>query len=300
MFEKGDIIGIIIIAFWIITFSILQKGVLQNAEYYLYVANAKKYNVITADVHKTHAIGYDYIGQPISWKWADITYEYDNQNYDRVIHSYPELTDEENILIAVKEGNPEKVIRCIPYELSRKEKKSIVFSLCLIVGVILYTVIENKVTEKKYRSTYKLQQKKNNDEQESETYQIAKKKLLIMSSVQGCEEVPLDKELVMKLDNPIHEDFIWCLKYLSKTNVADDILLLHMNADGDYEFVAETIRLRQQGLPEQYYVIAIANNNYLCGSADSQRVYCFSQALGVTNTPYATVYDYIMEQIGLR
>lgn len=166
MFEKRDIIGIIIVALWIITFNILQKGVLQNAEYYLYVANAKKYNVITADVQRTHTIGYRYIGQLIRWKWADITYEYDNQNYNRVIHSYPELTDEENILIAVKEGKPKKVIRCIPYELSMKEKKSIVFSLCLIVGVVLYTAIQNKVTEKRYKSTYKLQQERNNNKQE--------------------------------------------------------------------------------------------------------------------------------------
>lgn len=106
-----------------------------------------------------------------------------------------------------------------------------------------------------------------------------------------------NEKLIAELETPIHEDFLWCLEHLAKAERIKSILLLEVDEKGEYSFVAETIKLREQKLPKEFYVIAKTENNFLCGTAESSRVYSFSNVLGVTNTQYASLYDYIIEQI---
>lgn len=284
----------------VIILRIIFNGGIQQLEYYSYKMKQDRYIICQAVILDKEDISW-YIGKLklVPNSKEKIEYEVDGEVYTKKVFSYPEYGVDEIIPIAVDADN--NIKRCIPYPIWNRPSdiiNCVLFLVLFILGINVQNIAEG-IHRVKNRKIQKEIQKEQNNKQESDAYQITKKKLCIMSIVQGCEEVPFDKELVMKLDNPIHEDFIWCLKYLSKTNVADDILLLHMNTGGDYEFVAETIRLRQEGLPEQYYVITIADNNYLCGSADSHRVYCFSQSLGVTNTQYATIFDYVIEKIGL-
>lgn len=299
MFKKGDKIFLIILGIEIIIFDMAQMGLLQNVEYYLYTRNERKYSVITANIQEMHEIKRSGRYSVFQWKWTDIIYEYENQNYSIAIHSYPELTDEKEIQIAVKRSEPQKVLRCIPYTLTKKDKIKIMVGLGFILCVIMAVVIKNKIKEKRSEININLSQEKISKE-DVERSQIERKKEYLFSCVKDVKEVACDEELIYKLGTSVNEDFIWCLKNLSKTCVADSILLLNISENKEYEFVAETIKLRQRGLPKQYYVIAKVENNYLCGRADMDRLYCFSYSLGITNTSYATIYDYIIEQIDKR
>ncbi|MDE6435157.1 MAG: SMI1/KNR4 family protein [Lachnospiraceae bacterium] len=295
MFNKGDKLLLIILSVEIIIFYILQEGPLQYVEYYVYASNIGQYSVVTAEVEKTHRI--EPHGRLIlRWKWADIVYEYGGQQYNATVHSYPELTEEREILIAVKTGNPQRVLRCVPYKLTKKNEIHIIVFLSLIICMILFVIIKNKILEKNSK-VHTDSFKEEISKQEADKQKCERKKEYILSHLKSNEEVLYNKELVSKLQVLVHEDFIWCLKYLSKTDVANNILLLGIDGNGEYEFVSETVNLRERGLPKQYYAIAKVENNYLCGRADSHRIYCFSESLGITNTPYATIFDYIIKKI---
>lgn len=296
MLKKVDIILLIIFSIEIIIFDMAQRGMLQNVEYYLYTRNEGKYCVITANIKKTHEMkrsGRYSAGQLI---WADIEYEYGNQNYNLEVYSYPELTEESTIQIAVKKDNPRQILRCMPYELTKKNRIHIIFDICFIMCALLFVIIKNKIIARNSKESIDFLQEKNSS-QKTESCQNESKKEYILSHLKSNEEVLYNKKLVSKLQVLVHEDFVWCLKRLSKTYLANGSLLLNINENGEYEFVSETVNLRERGLPKQYYVIAKVENNYLCGRADSHRIYCFSESLGITNTPYATIFDYIIKKI---
>lgn len=59
----------------------------------------------------------------------------------------------------------------------------------------------------------------------------------------------------------------------------------------------KTNELRECGLLEKYYVISEQEGYYICGCKETPRLFCFSTNLGITNTIYEDIYDYILAQI---
>ncbi|MCM1181021.1 MAG: SMI1/KNR4 family protein, partial [Clostridium sp.] len=182
--------------------------------------------------------------------------------------------------------------------------KNFIWLLIFFIGNECIFLILKFILKKRIKRNDNSSMQRMNEEKEISIrfagQETEKKQEIILKSHKNMQDsnLPVDDvaQTVMKYDIDFHEDFIWCLENLSGTCIANHILLLHINENQEYEFVAETMRQRQLGLPKPYYIIAKTDNNYLCGRADVGRVYCFSHALGITNTPYATIYDYIIEQ----
>lgn len=83
---------------------------------------------------------------------------------------------------------------------------------------------------------------------------------------------------------------------LPETKVDRKLPLLKGDETG-FAFETETIRLREKGLPHEYYLIDKNDSHYYCCRESSERLYAYSQILGITNTPYSDIYDYILEKI---
>ena len=115
--------------------------------------------------------------------------------------------------------------------------------------------------------------------------------------MRDIEEIAYKKEMTGQLECPINEDFIWCLEYLSNCEQISDILLIRKDVYGEYEFITQTLNLREHGLPVDFYVVAKSSQYFLCGRGDSPRLYLFSESLGITNTKYESIFDYIIEQL---
>ena len=76
-------------------------------------------------------------------------------------------------------------------------------------------------------------------------------------------------------------------------SIGDVILLKDEN--GKSACLKETEYLKQYGLPEDYYVIAVKESYWLCCCAKEECIYAFSITLGLTQTKYQSLYDYIIE-----
>lgn len=76
-------------------------------------------------------------------------------------------------------------------------------------------------------------------------------------------------------------------------NIAD--ICLVQEVDGQSVCVNETNKAWENGLPKEYYVIAIKDNYYLCCCTKDEFVYSFSSGLGLAHTSYRSLYDYICD-----
>lgn len=57
--------------------------------------------------------------------------------------------------------------------------------------------------------------------------------------------------------------------------------------------------MHEQGLSENYYVLAEQGEKYYCCCVENERIYMYSSGIGITQTKYGMLYDYIMEQMEL-
>ena len=119
----------------------------------------------------------------------------------------------------------------------------------------------------------------------------------IVVEVRREAEIFYDFDTIQHLYNiAVNDDYIWCIANISE-NSLPSIGLLPL--EGENSVVSETTRLREMGLPTEYCVIG-KRNNYFCQSQNSLRIYCFSTNLGITNTSYTDIYDYILESLCLE
>ena len=75
---------------------------------------------------------------------------------------------------------------------------------------------------------------------------------------------------------------------------------MFLKVEKNFLFIKKTVELRQQGLPDEYCVIDEENGHYLCTRYGYKRIYCFSTNLGITNTTYEDVYDYILDKLDME
>ncbi len=90
---------------------------------------------------------------------------------------------------------------------------------------------------------------------------------------------------------------LWCIKKLSITN---DFLLCSVDLQRDSECLKHTIIARNNGLENNFYIIDIEDNNYFCCNDETERVYVFSKQLGITNTQYSDIYDYLLDKLTIE
>jgi len=296
LYEKAIFLALLLIFIC----RIFLYGGMQQLDYFDYLIHKNSYTCVNAMIcgENTQSVEIAFIRGSFGFiSEKSIQYEIDGIMHIGSTKMYNDYENNENIVIAINNNNPKKIKRCIPYkkETTKDNVNPILISICISACIFFIfnklVLLWRKYIDSKTSLTLLDEQVK---KQETESLQ---KKEYILSLL---KEVACNEELINKLEISVNDDFVWCLTKLSKTYVADNILLLNISENKEYEFVTETMKLRQQGLPKEYYVIAKVENNYLCGRADMDRLYCFSHALGITNTSYATIYDYIIEQIDKR
>lgn len=82
--------------------------------------------------------------------------------------------------------------------------------------------------------------------------------------------------------------------YVYKGVSMGDVILLR-EENGKSACLKETEYLKQYGLPEDYYVMAVKESCWLCCCAKEECIYAFSKTHGLTRTEYQSLYDYIIK-----
>lgn len=231
-------------------------------------------------------------------KRAVVTYNVDGKEYRafNVSMSYKEK-EGSVIQIGINKNDPTKILRNEFLPLSKWAQFGNIlclFYLLYVYGFIkmpLYGLVKRKKQERISNQVWEAEHKK----QHNMESQIAKKqeKLLHILKSKGAKNEPdIEKITVYMLEHEIqwNSDWLWCLNnlYLEK-------LFLLEKEDGEYKFIILTLNLRKHGLPPEYYVIGQEDDCFYCCRSDSMRVYAFSKSLGITNTPYADIYDYLIK-----
>lgn len=301
-----------VIRLWVIAIIIsemlgfYEHSIRSRMSYWKYINNIDNYMILDATVVavKEERICYNDTIPVYKIYQVKLEYQINGYTFYKWTDLYSDYSEGDHLKIAVLNNDFYGVERMVPYKLSKYAKR--LYLKYIIFDVVLATILgiwwaSDRRKQREALLEYNLKYgEKTNFEQQAQKMRedIVSKREKILAFLGENKEILHDGKAV-KSTIPVHEDFLWCLQYLAQVERMKDILLIDTDENGEYKYVVETRKLRQQGLPEQYYVIAIADDNYLCGSADSQRVYCFSQSLGITNTQYATIFDYIIEKLGL-
>ncbi len=297
--EKFIYTGVIIF----IIIDLYIKMFAQQFDYLYYKLNKASYDVVAAQVmekrEKTIIMGKT---EPLlTYTEILISYKINGLDYVNRISKYPEVKQFDTIYVAVKNGNKE-VRRCVPYVISERDKKLlfyyffIIFMIFVLFRVMNWLVILRKNLVKTYDKSEREQIdiEKHVDEKKNEI-----RKLCTQLHIGNEKKNIVVKEYEDLLKCKIHEDFIWCLKYFIKP----DKRLLTFPFSGlteeGFDFIGKTLEQRQQGLPDEYYVIAVKNNYCLCGKVRDGQIYSFSRGLGITHTKYLDIYDFILDELSM-
>ncbi len=298
--------NVIFIAYiFIIFLNTFQCGVLQYLEYVYYKNNMDNYNIVCANViaQSKYGAGLLRFENLLEWKSATLRYEMDGKEFFVDTYSYPEVKEKQYVNIAVDKKNNDKIIRCIPYELTMDDQLNHIFGwgsillfLCYL-SVVKYLLIRRN---KKRKEHYVKEKEISVMNEKKYTENDMRLQKCILDRCRTTQEDHSQKINVAKkeLDIEFHKDFAWFLQCF--TNGQMDSVLLIQHLEGRYAFVCETMLVRKYGLPLNYYVIAKEGEHYLCGYAYSSRMFMFSKNLGLTNTKYETIYHYVLECLDNR
>lgn len=290
---SSGLICFIIIDVIMLYFSII----LPKFEYLNYRYNTEKYLIVDADVLESNEI----ILLPgkfaplISYRKNILKYTIDNVDYTQKTYSYPEVKEKSQIKIAVKIGNNTNIKRCIEYHLEEKQKTHLYIEIITIVLFIILFFLNNYFMHKKENKV--IYDEKNFDQQ------ILEKQLYILEhmrqSVRTEEELQKWLGFYNSKGIQFNSGTLWVLRKYG--NAEEMRAILNMSPLTDQEkYLDLLMSMYEQGFPEKYYVLAKYDENYYCCCKESEQLYMYSRGLGITHTKYATIYDYIIEQIDKR
>lgn len=266
-------------------------------EYFYYKRNAEKYIVIDADVIESREVMVvpGLHGSLISRRRNKVQYVIDGVEYTEKTYAYPDVEDPTRIKIAVNMDNPADVRRCIKWHWGKHAR--VLISIEIVVFVV-FTVI--------FLLAYYFQHKKEKvyktkgEYEKSFANQVAEKQLYILEHMPQCKVT--EDELQGLTEDfagkgiKFNKGMLWMLLHYGRSQEMSNIFnLLPLIWEGKYFDYID--KLYEQGLPENYYVLAEQDEKYYCCCADSERLYLFSRGVGITQTKYETIYNYIIEQI---
>lgn len=134
--------------------------------------------------------------------------------------------------------------------------------------------------------------------------------ILQADKVEKSDSIIIKQTIIKQYTKNKPRSFITKIKDYNKLNSASkwyvdegvsigDIILLNYD-NGKSLCLKETEYLRQCGLPEDYYVIAVKDTYWLCCRAEEEWIYAFSKTLGLTHSKYQSLYEYIIEACNLQ
>lgn len=292
----------------VILFMLCICGGMQQMSYCYYKINEEQYQIVEAVVMETNEIPVTFRGyeEPfVAITEMQISYIANNRNYVKKIYLYDDKKEYKTIVIAINKNNADKVKRCIPYTAIKDNYINIILRAGKVLGIAvsIFVLLNLFILYRRKKDNEQLLQNMNEklrkDEEGKRTESFEKQELIkSYCSKNNAKILSNEKimEIMKKLEIAFSDDYIWCLTNLAEQECFYPILLLEKKEGGEYEFERITLQLREQGLPHNYYIIAKNNGNYLCGCEKVSRIFCFSVSLGITNTQYATIYDYILKR----
>ena len=293
-----EFIGVFIIFFGgIILIELYLNTVYPALEYFYYKRNAEKYIVVDADVIESRVVTVvpGLHGSLISRRRNKVQYVLDGVEYTEKTYAYPDVEDPTRIKIAVNMDNPADVRRCIKWHWGKHAR--VLISIEIVVFVVFtgifclaYHFQHKKETVYKTKGEY----------EKSFAYRVAEKQLYILEHMPQCkvteDELRELTEGLVEKGIRFNQGTLWLIMHYGRSQEMSDILnILPLIGKGKYFDYID--KLYEQGLPENYYVLAEQDEKYYCCCADSERLYLFSRGVGITQTKYETIYDYIIEQI---
>lgn len=271
-----------------------------ESDYYKYCLTSKSYTISTGIID--HIDEYEIIFKGRSGiiiRRAVVSYEVNGREYRAFDISMSYKEDVGSVIqIAINKNDPTKILRneFLPLELGAKS--IIVFDILYLLYLFgfINMPMSGWIKKKKQKRISKQLREFELKKQQDMELQIREKQakvLHIMKSKNIKNGTECEKIKAGMLEHEIqwNSDWLWCVN-----NLYPEELFFLEKEDREYKFIALTLNLREHGLPLEYYVIGQDRDCFYCCSSDSMRVFVFSNALGITNTPYADIYDYLIEQ----
>lgn len=298
----------LIIYLFMIVLKMYMCGGMQQIDYCAYKIHQDSYQIIEATVIGMNEIPITLRGYGLPYftiTKMEIFYEVNGKGYIGGIYTCDDKKECKGIKLAVKKDNVKKIKRCTPYVSVKDNFIKIVLQAMKIFGIVMsaFALLNLFILHRKKKESEKTLKNVNEKlerNKKAEVDEKNKKQELILSYCLNTNRIILSKvridDAMKKLNIEFSDDFIWCLENLAEQECFFSIFLFGQNEEG-YEFEQVTIQLRSKGLPYNYFVIARYGENYLCGNSESSRLFCFSQSLGITNTQYMTIYDYILKNV---
>lgn len=291
---KTAIMGAIIAFIFVSTFN---HGVIQSCGYFYFCVHKDSYVIVKAEIKEIKKYSLTYRKADIfGIKKALVSYQIGNELHEGYTIEYPEKEEGDTIAIAVKNN---KIKRCEKYQFTDEDKILFRTILEILIFSYLFLFIISQI-DKLYRKkhihqvenrTKKAERKKQHDME----LEIKKKQEQLLHICKGNVEKNLKKmeeikDAMQRYEMQWNGEWLWCL-----TNIYPEEQFLLGKEEGEYKFIALTLDLKKQGMPMEYYVIGQEKDYVYCCKCDSMRVYAFSKSLGITNTPYADIYDYLIK-----
>lgn len=293
---KEDVKFFIILFTIIILVELCLNPFFPKLEYFYYKCNAEKYLIVDADVIESREamIVPGKSGALISRRKNTVQYVINGVEYTERTYAYPDVEEPTRIKIAVKMDNPTDVRRCVEYHWGKDR-------LFIALEIIVYVVFTGILFlayyfQHKKEKVYKIK----GEYEKSFAGQEAEKQLYILEHMPQCKvtenELQELTEGLVEKGIKFNKGTLWLIMHYGRSREMAVILnLLLLIWEGKYFDYIE--KLYEQGLPENYYVLAEQDEKYYCCCEESERLYLFSRGVGITQTKYGMLYDYIMEQM---
>ena len=251
-----------------------------------YRLDKNNYNVVHAtvedayeyDVGLTMGGGHGPI-KILKYNRARIVYENNGKEYDAWTELFPEYQLGDHFDVAINNKKPDKPVRVSPFSIEVKPTGyylawfyCILLDVLLMIGIIYNINLIKKEdagsSEYDVNKPTEIEQQKLNEIKRIEYQEKRIKQYIIDQHL-----VPDFEQAEFVKDNFALNDA--CGWYVFQgCNIAD--ICLVQEVDGQSVCVNETNKAWENGLPKEYYVIAIKDNYYLCCCTKDEFVYSFS------------------------
>lgn len=273
-----------------------------EVDYYKYLFCKKSYTISLGKISQVDEYLISFRGQGgFVIRRAVVSYNVNGTEYTAfdIPISYKE-TEGSVISVAINKKDYTNILRCEFLPLSRGVQALDVFALLILLYNLIKPPVHMHIKKKKEKQVLRQLNDDNVQKQRDLQLQIIEKQKKILSfcnaeSAQILRNVTLS-EVEHRMGVIFNESFKWCMLNLPQIIIDSEMPMLKRDKK-QFAFELETLYLREKGLPYEYYVIDKKDTYYLCCNGLEERVFAFSEGLGITKTSYADIYDYILEKI---
>lgn len=276
--------------------------IIHQMDYYKYFLYKKYYSISSGEIEKIDEYIIKFRGQGgLTIRRAVVSYDVNGIKYtvSDIPMSYLEK-EGSVILIAINKNDYSNVLRCEFLPLSKGSQILDIIALLILLYNFIKPFIYRHV--KKYRERKVLKQLNDNLVKQQKSTQVKiiekQKKILQFCNLEGIpdkRDIGIG-EIEDRLGTMFNESFKWCILNVPSSIIDWKMPLLKMDQN-QFIFELETLRLREKGLPCEYYLIDKKDSYYLCCKRLEERVFTFSEVIGITKTPYEDIYDYLLEKM---